>query len=170
MQHTFLPRLLRGLELQTNLQEDYTKFYNHEEAYNFLKRAQCEYDIWVPFPVNHLPLLGPSPSQHSVLNVKVPVGAFNQEKTFVRTFVCSSTWPAGARPRDDVTILVRVRWCDSVSINTTTLSCNMCCRPFYRTNPYDNVCSRGPQSGEKWREMGNADICSSWQIAKVRLW
>ena len=44
------------------------------------------YDFCIVDPILHLLTMGSKPVQHSVLNVKALVGAFNQEKALIRAF------------------------------------------------------------------------------------
>ena len=44
------------------------------------------YDFYVGVPISRLLTVGSTPVQHSVLNVKALVGAFNQEKALLGAF------------------------------------------------------------------------------------
>ena len=64
-----------------------------------LTNPPVPYDFCVGVPISRLLTVGSTPVQHSVLNVKALVGAFNQKKALVGAFsvitfrliVCSST-------------------------------------------------------------------------------
>ena len=51
-----------------------------------LTNLPVPYDYCVGVPISHLLTVGSTPVQHSVLNVKALVGAYNQEKALVGAF------------------------------------------------------------------------------------
>merc|ERR1711994_255922 len=51
-----------------------------------LTNPPVPYDFCVGVPISHLLTVGSTPVQHSVLNVKALVGAFNQEKALIGAF------------------------------------------------------------------------------------
>ena len=51
-----------------------------------LTKSPVPYDVCTGVPISRLLTVGSTPVQHSVLNVKALVGAFNQEKALVGAF------------------------------------------------------------------------------------
>ena len=66
------------------------------------------YDFCVGFPISCLLTVGSTPVQHSVLNVKAVVAAFNQEKALVGAF--SVIVQPVVEPMDRFTALGLILW------------------------------------------------------------